>query len=80
MKVKELSDSALAPDYRGLGLRKRFWLPSKSDFKARWPDYSAFLESDPAIAPGGGRIPRAAPARAGQRRGQGQPARLCRWQ
>ena len=48
MKVKELSDLPLPQIIEALDYEK-ILAALKSDFKARWPDYSAFLESDPAI-------------------------------
>lgn len=48
MKVKELSDLPLPQIIEALDYEK-ILAALKSDFKTRWPDYSAFLESDPAM-------------------------------
>ena len=48
MKVKELSDLPLPEIIESLSYETIFGA-LKDDFKARWPDYSSFLESDPAM-------------------------------
>ena len=48
MKVKELSDLPLPEIIESLDFEK-ILTALKDDFKTRWPDYSAFLESDPAM-------------------------------